>query len=394
MLVGVVLVASATSVGASHGDGTYDLPVWFRWDRSALHVIIVPPNHGQILNGNGALNGGDPNEVTPFNSYLKAIEASIADWDKAVEMFGADWLRLGLVTNVYVAGRDAIPTSALTNPEILVTTDETKGVILGVAVSTRPCLVNNSKFFVQSFSYEDMYNVNSQEYGHCLGLEHVVDNHPEHDAMAGQYVDPVGAKGGHLHCVSNLDVVGLHAVFGRLFGQPSPNSVSISTTAYGTTCAPPAAPGESTPTPQPSDATVGPAPSPSPSSSASPSPEPSPSPSSSASPSPDPSPSPTVGQPPVNTRSVSLRLRGHLSARGRVETAAGAEHCYQGVRVGIQRRAPEGWSRVATRSAGRDGSFRITVPDRKGRYRAVVARMASDKGTCARAVSPRRTHTH
>lgn len=173
VIVVLLLVASASSVRASHSDQTYDLPLFFRWDKSVLDVIIVPPNHGQIVNDEGVLGGGDPNELTPFNSYLDAIEASVADWDRAVEMFGSESLRSGVVTNVYVAGRDLIPTAALSNPEIVITTDETKGPILGVAVSTRPCIVDNSKFWTGSFTYADMYNVNSQEYGHCLGLEHV-----------------------------------------------------------------------------------------------------------------------------------------------------------------------------------------------------------------------------
>ena len=441
LIVVVLLIASASSVGASHADQSYDLPLWFRWDRSALDVIIVPPNHGQIVNDEGVLNDGDPNELTPFNSYMDAIEASVADWDRAVEMFGSEWLRSDVVTNVYVAGRDLIPPTALASPEIVITTDETKLNTLGVAVNTRPCIVDNSKFWIESFTYADMYNVNSQEYGHCLGLEHVVDNHPEHDAMAGQYVHQVGAQGTHLHCVSNLDVLGLEAVFGRLFNRPSPDSVSIPVSAYGTTCAPPAGSAASTPTPVQTDVIVGtggpspspsatptPTPTPSPTSSATPRPEPTsssgpsptpstsptstpsptpsaspsatstpapgPSPSSSASPEPDPSPSSTPSEPPTYARSVTLRVRGHLVASGRVRTTDGGEHCYARVQVTIQQRRSAGWRRVVTGETGTDGSFRVAIEDRPGRYRAVVTRSASEQGTCERAASPRRTHRH
>ncbi len=414
-MVAGCLVAPSTGF-ASHGDGSYDLPLWFRWDRSVLDVLIVPPNHGQVFNGNGVLNGGDPNELTPFNSYLDAVEDSVADWDGAVATFGADWLRSGLVTNVYVVGRDSIPQPALTNPEIVIVSDETKFNTLGLAFNTRPCLVDNSKFFIQSFTYEDMFNINSQEYGHCLGLEHVVDNHPEHDAMAGIYVHQPGAAGTHLHCASNLDVLGLEAVFGRIFGRPSPDSVSIDAAGYATTTCgspggavppttPPPSPAPSatpttTPTPTPSTPAPSATPTPTATPTATPTPTPTPTPSATpqATPEPTPAPSatpeptPTPTEPPVYDRSVSLRLRRHLVARGTV--AAEASHCYDGVPVEIQRKGATGWSVVATTSTGGNGSFRLRIDDRRGRYRAVVHRAESDLGTCSRAASPRRAHAH
>ena len=392
LVLGALVVGPMTSAGASHADGTYELPVWFRWEKSALDVVVVPPNHGQIFNGNGALNGGDPNELTPFNTYLEAVEASIADWDTAVEMFGAEWLQEGLVTNVYVAGRDPIPPGVLGDPEILIVSDETKATILGVAVSTRPCLVDNSKFFVQSFTYEDMYNINAQEYGHCLGLEHVVDNHPELDAMAGLYIHNPGAKGNPLHCPSNLDVIGLEAVFGRLFQKPSPSSVSIPIAAYGTVCDPPtgALPDFST-SPQPGSTT---APGPQPSTSASPQPSmsasPSPSPSASSTPSPQPSSAPSHRHP----RTIDLRIVRHVKARGEVATSDGSEECQSHVRVQIERKTRGGWRMIATVATMSDGSFRRNLPDREGRYRARVAESSSGPHICDRAVSEVRFHNH
>lgn len=381
---GALVAGPITSAGASDADGTYELPVWFRWERSTLDVIVVPPNHGQLLNGNGALNGGDPNELTPFNSYLKAVEASIADWDTAVAMFGAQWLRDGLVTNVYVAGRDQIPPDALSNPEIIVASDETKGNILGLAFSTRPCLVDNSKFFIQSFTYEDMYSINAQEYGHCLGLEHVVENHPELDAMAGLYVHTPGAKGNPLNCPSNLDVIGLEAVFGRLFGKPSPNTVSIPVAAYGSICRPPSGviPGAST-SPQPGSTTV---PGPQPSASSSPSP----SPSASSTPTPQPSSTPSHRHP----RTIGLTLARHVSARGEVSTSDGSDECYSHVRVELERKTRSGWQVIATSVTMADGSFRRSLPDRVGRYRARVAESSSGSHICDGATSQVRMHRH
>lgn len=417
LLVASGLFAAPVGVGASDGDGTYDLPLWFRWEKSVLDVIVVPPNHGQVFNGNGVLNGGDPAELTPFNSYLAAVEASIADWDRAMQEFGAEWLKAGVVTNVYVAGRDLIPPAALTNPEVVIVSDETKGNILGLAFNTRPCLVDNSKFFVQSFTYEDMFNINSQEYGHCLGLEHVVDNHPEHDAMAGLYVHQPGVRGTHLHCASNLDVLGLEAVFGRLFGRPSPNSVSIPVDAYSTTaCATPGAPtaapsaspapgpsptpsptGTPTPTPTPAP-TATPTPTPVPSASPTPTPAatPTPEPTSTPTPSPTPEPSatPAPTEPPTYARSVELGLGRHLVARGRVDAPDEAAHCYDDVDVDVQRRASGGWRTVATVTTKSGGSFRVRLEDRPGRYRAIAPETAPGAGTCSRAASTTRRHSH
>lgn len=419
MLVAAGLFAAPPRVGASHADAAYDLPVWFRWDKSVLDVVIVPPNHGQLVNDNGVLDGGDPGELTPFNSYLAAVEASVADWDRAIAEFGPGWLKAGVVTNVYVAGRDLIPPSAMTSPEVVIVTDETKGNTLGLAFNTRPCVVDNSKFFTQSFTYEDMFNINSQEYGHCLGLEHVVDNHPEHDAMAGLYVHWPGSAGTDLHCVSNLDVLGLEAVFGRVFGRPSPGEVSIPVDAYATTAcdagATPAPPPTSQPSPGPSP-TGTPAPSPSPTGTPAPSPSPTatpdPSPSPTASPTPTPSPppptvtpsptpeptsSPTPSpeptpEPPEHARSVTLRLRRHIVARGRIDAPGAPEDCRAGVPVTVEKRRDGAWHALATTETTEAGSFRVRLDDSPGRYRAVAPEVESGAGTCAEAWSAPRKH--
>lgn len=410
----------------SHADGTYELPVWFRWEKADLDVIVIPPNHGQVANGNGALNGGDPDELTPFNSYLRAIEDSIADWDEAVTRFAPAWLAAGLTTSVYVAGRDPIPPSALQSPEIVIVSDEWKANILGVAVSTRPCIVDNSKFFLQSFTYEDMFNINAQEYGHCLGLEHVVDNHPEHDSMAGQYVHSPGARGADLHCVSNLDVRGLESVFGSLFGHPGPDVVSMPVSAYTTTCGTPAAPAPdmtatptsnpstspsltatatATPTPTPtatptSRPTATPTPRPSdsapPSAADSPSPGSSPSPSGGGGSSPRPAPS-AAGSPEdvgstaeTHEREITLRLVRHLVARGVVRAPGGPRACRANVMVVLEKRSAAGWRSVERRATAVDGSYQMRIRDRDGRYRTRVA--GSDD--CGSAISRARSHSH
>ena len=230
-----ILIAQVSASAAT----TYVQPVWFTWEKKTLDVLIVPPEHGQVHNGNGFLGGtsGGVNELTPYeNSYLRATEQSAADWKRAISTFGASWLSSGLVINNYVVGRDTIPQAALTNPEIIVTSDQNKGPILGVSISTRPCIVDNSKFFITSFTEVDMYNISAHEYGHCLGLDHTFGSPDDatitHDVIYATYNDTVGTKGNHKHCISNLNVKGLELVFGGLFGQPSGGNATMASTSY------------------------------------------------------------------------------------------------------------------------------------------------------------------
>jgi hypothetical protein len=242
----VVVLGTMLIAPAARADSNYRQPVWFQWNRATLETIIIPPNHGQLSNGNGALNGTDVNELNPYeSSYMRAIEDSIADWHDGVDRFGPTWLKNGFSNPVYVLGRDTIPPAVLQGADIIVLTDESKAFVLGVALrSGSRCIVDNSKLFVTSFSEQDMYNVNAQEYGHCLGLAHVNevvspapanpnDELMRHDAMNGLYADPIGSANGHRHCVSNLNVAGIEEVFRQTIAgtQSDPNGV-VAKTAY------------------------------------------------------------------------------------------------------------------------------------------------------------------
>lgn len=243
-----MLVAGVPAVAlADHDDGIYELPAQDDWTKPRLTVYIVPPSHGQLYNSSGGpLAGGDPGEVTPYeNSYLRAIEDSIEEWDRGIRTFGSDRLKRRFDASVFVLGRDTLPDEK--EPDILVVTDENKGPVLGFAMGGTPCIVNNSQMFVQSFNYADMFNVMGQEYGHCLGLAHVgsqggIDptsdqKHPEHDVMNGFYADSIGAEGTHLHCVSNLDVKGLEYTFVKtLTGSGETVPVYMPVEKYRTTC--------------------------------------------------------------------------------------------------------------------------------------------------------------
>jgi hypothetical protein len=247
VVAATLVVGAASGVAlADHDDGIYELPAQDDWTKARLRVYVVPPMHGQLYNGNGALGGADPNEVTPFkNSYLRAIEASIREWNNGIRKFGSRKLKKRFKASVYVLGRDELPDNK--QPDILVVTDENKGPILGFAAFGQPCIVNNSQMFVRSFNYADMFNVMGQEYGHCLGLGHVgsqggveptsSQKHPEHDVMNGFYADSIGAKGTHLHCVSNLDVKGLEFTFVKtLKGTGDSRPVYLRVKDYRTTC--------------------------------------------------------------------------------------------------------------------------------------------------------------
>lgn len=209
-----------SAASATPETGTYDIRVWFAWEKTTLDVVIVPPNHGQIYNEDGVFGGGNANELTTNNSYMKAIKASIADWDAAIDQFGSPALRSKLVIKVHTFGQGNAPLFG----DILIVTDESKANVLGLAVNWRPCIVDNSKIYVKSFTYADMYNTNGQEYGHCLGLNHVVAEEPSLDVMNGFYPHYIGSSGNPLHCISNLNVAGLEKVF---FGGGNFASVPI-----------------------------------------------------------------------------------------------------------------------------------------------------------------------
>lgn len=245
-LLALLIGALPGAALADHDDGIFEMPAQDDWTKANLTVYIVPPSHGQLYNGNGPLGGGDPNEVTPFeNSYLRAIEDSIEEWNRGIRKFGSAKLKDRFKANVYVLGRDELPGQS--EPDILVVTDENKGPILGFAMGGKPCIVNNSQMFIRSFTYADMYNVMGQEYGHCLGLGHVgsqggIDptseqKHPEHDVMNGFYADSIGSADTHLHCVSNLNVKGLEYTFVKtLEGTGETEPVYMPVPKYRTTC--------------------------------------------------------------------------------------------------------------------------------------------------------------
>ena len=206
---------------ASHNDGFYDVPNWFQWSRRHIDVLVVPPGHGAIVNDGDGLLAGDPvNELNPLtNSYMRATIDSIANWQLAIDTYAPQAFKDRVSINV-----DVLPFDEPLSPiqyEVFVVSDEWKAYILGIAIipTANVCIVDNSKLFTQSFTYEDFFNINGQEYGHCLGLGHVEGSHPVLDVMNGAYPHSPG-QNNPLHCVSNLDVKGLEGVWARALGMP------------------------------------------------------------------------------------------------------------------------------------------------------------------------------
>ena len=370
-LLALLMQFAAGAARADHEDGFYSQPTHTQWDRMVFDVLIVPPNHGQIFNfDTDILGGGDVNELTPNNTYLAAMERAVAAWDEAVALFGSGQLRSRFVTNVYVVGRDSIPTGALSDPEILIVSDENQAFSLGTTYRAPVCVSRMSKFSIVSFTYADMYNVTLHEYGHCLGLGHMGDQggvdplaeqkHPEHDVMNGFYGDSVGFEGTHLHCISNLNVWGLewvlrnpageHPIAGRKSGR-----VEMAVPHYGSTCQPP----QQQPPPYPDE---------------------------------EPPPPPQVN---YYDRDIEFSVRAHLRAIGRVKVYEAKEACVSEIGVEIVRKADGEWVPVKTGVTDTQGDFRIRIPDRRGVYAARVADLElNELEVCRAATSPAVRHRH
>ncbi len=102
----------------------------------------------------------------------------------------------------------------------------------------------------------------------------------------------------------------------------------------------------------------------------------------------------TVLPPTPPARSVSLRLRRSLVARGRVVAAGGFDACEVNALVKIQRRGRKGWRHVEHDVTSGRARYRERLSDRAGRYRTVVPRRVVNWGldVCLRALSPVRRH--
>jgi hypothetical protein len=95
----------------------------------------------------------------------------------------------------------------------------------------------------------------------------------------------------------------------------------------------------------------------------------------------------------THERSVSLRLEGELKAVGKVRSEDGFEACTQDVRVKVQRKKDGSWKTIKTPTSDSEGSYRVKMADRPGKYRAKAPELSPSNGhKCLAAKSPVRTN--
>jgi hypothetical protein len=99
----------------------------------------------------------------------------------------------------------------------------------------------------------------------------------------------------------------------------------------------------------------------------------------------------TVTGPP-HARTISLRLRDSLVARGTVTVTDGFAACADSVPVKVQRRVSGHWKTVKSTTTSATGTYRTRLRNRHGRYRSVAPMVVKGTETCGRAVSPTRRH--
>jgi hypothetical protein len=98
-------------------------------------------------------------------------------------------------------------------------------------------------------------------------------------------------------------------------------------------------------------------------------------------------------------RSVTLRLRKHLVARGMVSLTTegdGSTVCVASVPVKIKRRVSGHWKTVGSTTTNDTGAYNKRIKDRPGRYRAtapMISLVEPVLQTCLRAISPVRTRS-
>ena len=240
------MLGAAPLVAADFDDDVYHEFILNDLDSADIDVLILPA-------------------VAPdSDARIAAVQQSIAAWESGIQAYAPSWLADNVDFHVYLVGTDPVPLSTLQDPEIVVVTGEANpNVLFGIGASTdylacdtvdpftstslflqgfhhhpgsawsvgeancadnsdNVCVVLNTNFAFYETGQYSMYDLNAHEFGHCLGLGHVGDaldfvatTFPHEDIMSYQENEA------QVHCVSNLNVLGLQGTFAKVLGRPS-----------------------------------------------------------------------------------------------------------------------------------------------------------------------------
>jgi V8-like Glu-specific endopeptidase len=102
-----------------------------------------------------------------------------------------------------------------------------------------------------------------------------------------------------------------------------------------------------------------------------------------------------VTGPATHNLAILMKLKRHLTIKGRVTSVDGYNACTRDALVRVQRRRNRRWSTVESRRTNEIGRSRIAVPDKRGRYRIFVpARVLNQDHECSAATSRTKKHKH
>jgi hypothetical protein len=100
----------------------------------------------------------------------------------------------------------------------------------------------------------------------------------------------------------------------------------------------------------------------------------------------------SVELPVLHERALSLTLRRHLRAKGKIVVADGFAGCLS-AEIEIQRKKG-GWKTVKETVTDGSGAYKAKLPDKVGRYRAMVGESSIGPDLCEPATSPSKRHRH
>ncbi|MCI0636134.1 MAG: IPT/TIG domain-containing protein [Actinobacteria bacterium] len=94
-----------------------------------------------------------------------------------------------------------------------------------------------------------------------------------------------------------------------------------------------------------------------------------------------------------HARNVTLKLKGALKLKGKVNVPDGFTECAAGVPVKLQKKkSGGGWKTLKTVTTSDTGAYSGTVNNKPGKYRALAPRTTAGDETCLKDASPVRTN--